>query len=109
MMRSVSESMRWLAAGDERRFLSVEEAWRPFLDYLEARHAVGLAGPKQGDLAEIRDHLTYIESVIDDPVDRRDGDAAARLEAFGKREDVIEVFERFRKEQMLPSPRPGRS
>lgn len=104
MTRSVSEAMLWLAAGDERRFTGVEEAWGRFLDYLEARYGVDLAGLKKPNLAEIHDHLSYIESVIDDPVAHRDDGAAARLESFGQREDVIEAFERYRREQMLPSP-----
>jgi hypothetical protein len=103
-MKPVSESMRWLAAGDERRFLSVEEAWGRFLYYLEAHWGMGLAGLRKDNLAEIRVHLTYIESVIEDSVSHRDVGAAARLEAFGEREDVIQAFECFRKEQMLPSP-----
>ena len=102
-MKSVNESMRWLA-GDERRFTSVEEAWGRFLDYLEARYGVDLAGLKKDNLMEIVAHQTYVESLTDDPTAHREGGAAARLEAFGQREDVIEAFERYRKEQMLPSP-----
>lgn len=103
-MKSVSESMRGLASGDERRFPSAEEAWGRFLDYLEARHGVDLAGLKAGNLAEIQAHLAYIEGVIDDSESHRDDGAAARLEAFGQREDVIGAFECFCDEELLPSP-----
>ena len=97
-MQSVADSIRCLAE-KQQRYMSVEVGWQRFLHYLEARNGADLQEPHRGEIAAI---LEYIDDVIEDGEGGGPASDAPDLEAFGRYDDVIAAFEKFRVHEQLP-------
>jgi hypothetical protein len=98
-VEAVTGSLRKLVE-TKQRFTSVEAGWQRFLHYLHERMGADIDGVHRRDMAT---HLGYIDGVIDDPVANRDESNLASLERFGRYDDVIAAFQKFRVAQMLPA------
>ena len=96
-MESVGDKLRRMLAKEDR-LTTVEEGWERFLGFLKDRHGVVGPGISRIDPAEFEELLEYVENRHLDPDSRRDDEMEGRLEAFGRREDVIKAFEIFFKE-----------